>query len=521
MRNLIFIICLVLTFSNCSTEFIERSSDNSLTASNFFKSEEDIQLALNGIYSSLQGAGMYGGGLNQWQGFPGYDGIGDNAFNQYKWEGPGDYMEGIANPNTGIFNQLWTDSYRTIARANLVIQKVQEISTDLVSQDEKDQFLGQAYFLRGLLYFNLAVFYESAPLITEPQTLEDAFVAKNTYEELTAQIVTDLTFASENLPAVQMNQFGYATKGAALALFARVQLYNKEYTGTYGVIELTNQILGLGYSLHPIYSELFSQEGEQSPEIVFSVRFLQNALTNNGETFSGTYGGTPKVDQRPMPNLVNDYYCTDGLPISSSPLYDSNNKGLNRDPRANATIYFKGDVYYKPDPSDPTQDRAFLGNGPTQFGMRKYIRQSPDLTLGIDTYEPGSQDFYLIRYADVLLMRAEAMVETDDLSGATELVNQVRARVGMPRVQDVEGTVGKGQLRTIVRHERRVELALEGLRFIDLKRWDQLEESVIRASGDPVPSYNPQYLAGKSSVFPIPQNEIDVNPKLKQHPAWQ
>lgn len=520
MKKIIIAICILLTFSYCSSEFIERPSENGLSAENFFSSEDDIKLALNGIYSSLQGAGMYGGGLNQWQGIPGYDGIGDNAFNQYKWEGPGNFMEGIANPNTGIFNQLWTDSYRTITRANLVIQKVQEISTDLVSQEKKEQLLGQAYFLRGLLYFNLAVFYEDAPLITEPQGLEEAFVAKNTFEELTAQIVTDLTFASENLP-VAHSEFGYATKGAALGLFARVQLYNKQYSGANGVIELTSQILGLGYSLHPNYSELFSQAGEQSTEIVFSIRFLQNALTNNGETFSGTYGGTPKIDQRPMPNLVNDFYCIDGLPINTSPLYNANNKGLNRDPRANATIYFAGDVYYKPVPSDSSQDRVFPGNGPTQFGMRKYIRQSPDETLGITTFGPGSQDFYFMRYADVLLMRAEAMVETGDVPGATELVNQVRARVGMPRVQDVEGAVGVGQMRTIVRHERRVELALEGLRFIDLKRWDQLEEAVIRASGDPVPPYNPQYLQGKSSVFPIPQNEIDVNPNLVQHPAWQ
>lgn len=521
MKKIVILICLILVFSNCSSDFINTPSKNDLDSGNFFKTEQDVLLALNGIYSSLQGSGMYGGGLNQWQGIPGYDGLGDNAFNQYKWEGPGNFMEGLATPNTGIFNQLWTDTYRTITRANLVIQKVQEISVDLIPQTTKNELLGQAYFLRGLLYFNLAVFYESAPLILEPLDIEDAFVSKNTFDELMAQIVIDLKFASDNLPLSHPNAFGYATKGAALSLFARVQLYNKQYTGTDGVLNLTNKVLGLGYTLHPNYSELFSNAGEQSSEIVFSVRFLQNALTSNGETFSATFGGTPKIDQRPMPNLVNDFYCIDGLPISSSPLYNSNNQGLNRDPRANATIYFKDDIFFKPDPTDPSQDRAFLGNGPTTYGMRKYIRQSPDPTVGITIFGPGSQDFYVIRYADVLLMRAEAMVETGDVNGAMDLVNQVRARVGMPRVQDVSGAVGVGQMRTIVRHERRVELALEGLRFYDLKRWNQIEEGVIRASGDPVPSYNPQYLQGKSSVFPIPQNEIDVNPNLKQHPAWQ
>jgi hypothetical protein len=520
MKNLIIVFCIVFAFSNCSSEFIERPSENSLTAANFFQNEDQILLGLNGVYSSLQGPGMYGGGLNQWQGIPGYDGLGDNAFNQYKWEGPGYFMEGIATPSTGIFNQLWTDSYRTIVRANLIIQKVKDISVDLIPETKKNELLGQAYFLRGLLYFNLAVFYEDAPLITEPQLLETAFVPKNTYDEITNQIIEDLKFASDNLPVAQSNLIGYATQGAALALFARVQLYNKQYTGPNGVLELTNKIIGLGYSLHPNYAEIFTEAGEQSQEIVFSVRFLQNALTKNSETFSGTYGGTPKIDQRPMPNLVNDFYCIDGLKVTESPLFDADNQGLNRDPRANATIYFKGDIYYRPDADDPSQDRAFPGNGPTTYGMRKYIRQAPNPTLGITISGPGSQDFYVIRYADVLLMRAEAMVESGDVPGATELVNQVRARVGMPRVQDVEGAVGVGQMRTIVRHERRVELALEGLRFMDLKRWGQVEAAVIRASGDPVPSYNPRYLEQRSSVFPIPQNEIDVNPELKQHIGW-
>jgi hypothetical protein len=214
-----------------------------------------------------------------------------------------------------------------------------------------------------------------------------------------------------------------------------------------------------------------------------------------------------------MPNLVNDYYCTDGLPITDSPLYNNADKSLNRDPRAIATIYFKGDQYY----DDPV--RVFPGNGPTTFGMRKYIRTGPD-SEGNASFGEGSQDFYLIRYADILLMRAEALAETGDVSGATGLVNQIRARVGMPSVESVEGAVNQSQMIDIVRHERRVELALEGLRFMDLKRWGTIEQGFQRAISDPVGPYNPQYQGGKSEVFPIPQAEIDVNPNLTQNPVW-
>ncbi|GGK12155.1 membrane protein [Yeosuana aromativorans] len=515
MKKILFALCIILTVTNCNDDFIKRSSLTQIAENNFWQSEQDAFLALNGVYSTLQSKSLYGGNLNGWQGFPGFDGLGDNAFNQYKWEGLGLFMEGTIDPSSGQLGAIWNDLYRGIARANAVIKNVQTISEDLVSADTKKELLGQGYFLRALFYFNLAVYYEDAPLITEPQTLENAYVPKNTYAEITAQIVEDLKLAVDYLPTSQPdNLYGYATKGAALGLFARVQLYNHQYDGDYGVLKLTEQAMGLGYSLDPNYAALFTPEKEQSPEIVFSIRFLRGAATNNGETFSGTYQGTPKVDQRPMPNLVNDYYCIDGLPVTSSPLFNPADQRQNRDPRATATIYFKGDQYY----DDPV--KVFPGNGPTSYGMRKYIRRGPDAE-GNASYGEGSQDFYLIRYADILLMRAEAMAETGDLSGATGLVNQIRDRVGMPHVEAVEGAVNQTQMIDIVRHERRVELALEGLRFMDLKRWGEVEDGFNRAAADPVGSYNPQYLGGRSEVFPIPQNEIDVNSNLVQNPVWQ
>ncbi|WP_445738272.1 RagB/SusD family nutrient uptake outer membrane protein [Mariniflexile sp.] len=515
MKKILLAICIVFTVTNCNNDYLETASLTQIAEGNFWQSEADAFLALNGVYSALQNSSMYGGSLNAWQGIPGYDCLGDNAYNQYEWEGPGIFMEGNYSPINGQFAGIWNDSYRGIARINGVIKNVQDISESLIPLETKDALLGQAYFLRALIYFNLAVYFEDAPLITAPQTLENAYVAKNTYAEITEQIRKDLTFAIEALPPSHPpNLYGYATKGAALGLFARVQLYNKVYNDPQnGVLVLTQKALNLGYTLHSNYGNLFTPANETSPEIVFSVRFLANPASNNGETFSGTYGGSPKVDQRPMPNLVNDYYCTDGLPITSSPLYNPSNKKQNRDPRALATIYFAGDQFL----DSPVT--TFPGNGPTGFGMRKYIKRGPDAD-GNGIAGQGSQDFYVIRYADILLMRAEAMAETGDVSGARTLVNQVRNRVNMPSVESVEGAVNQQQMIQIVRHERRVELALEGLRFMDLKRWGTIEEAFNRAISDPVGPYNPQYRQGKSEVFPIPQDELDVNTSLKQNPVW-
>lgn len=514
MKKIIFALLAILSLTQCSDDFLDRSSPTQIAENNFWKSESDAFLALNAVYSSLQGGSMYGGSLNGWQGFPGFDNLGDNAFNQYKWEGPGLFMEGTLNPASGPIGAIWNGTYEGIARANAVIKNVEEISEELISKETKTALSGQAYFLRALFYFNLAVYFEDVPLITKPQILEEAFVAKNTNAEVLTQIVADLKLAIDGLPDTQPAAlYGYATKGAALGLLARVQLYQKEYAGEFGVLSLTQQIMDLGYDLNPDYAELFTQAGENSPEVVFAIRFLRGDDTNNGETFSATFPGTPKVDQRPMPNLVNDYYCTDGLPVTTSPLFNADNQSENRDPRALATIYFKDDQFL----DEPV--RIFPGNGPTKYGMRKYIRRGPDAE-GNSVFGQGSQDFYFMRYADVLLMRAEAMAETGDVAAATELVNQVRARVNMPSVEDVEGMVNQSQMIDIVRHERRVELALEGLRFMDLKRWGTVEAAFQRAVSDPVGPYNPQYLGKKSEVFPIPQSEIDVNSNLIQHPNW-
>lgn len=513
----IFILMLFIVTTSCNDDFLERSSLTAIAEDNFWQSEEDAFLALNGVYASLQGRSMYGGGLNAWIGFPGFDNFGDNAFNQFKWEGAGIFMEGTLTADSGPINSIWQDLYRGIARANLVIQNVQQIDDELIKEETKNDILGQAYFLRALFYFHLATYFEDAPLITAPQQLEEAFVPKNDYAEITAQVVEDLVNAVDLLPlpsARSSSQFGYATRGSALALLARVQLYNKIYDGENGVLSVTQQVLGMGYSLHPNYGNLFSLEGQDSPEIVFSVRFDRDPNTGNQEDFSATFLGTPKVDERPMPNLVNDYYATDGLPITESPLYDSQNPSLNRDPRANATIYFRGDLFQ----IEP-EERAFSGNSPTGFGKRKYIRRAPEPDSG-GVGGAGSQNFYLIRYADVLLMRAEALAETGDLAGAAGLVNQVRARVNMPSVEEVEGITGQDEMIQIVRHERRVELALEGLRFMDLKRWDDVGQAFSRASADPVGPYNPNYQGKRSEVFPIPQSELDVNPQLVQNPAW-
>jgi hypothetical protein len=510
MKKWIAILSLVF-FAGCSKDFLNKESLTQIGETNFWKTEQDALLGINGIYDVLQDRILYSGNLNGNAGLPMYDNFGDNCYNSYKFEGPGNFMIANIDPSGALFSALWVSSYKGIARANAAIENISKIPSTSISDDKKKQLLGQAYFLRALFYMNLAVYYKDVPLILKVQTLDEAYVPKNTYQEVSDQIIKDLKAAADALPTVYpAEQYGYATKGAALSLMARFYMYNKDYQNA---LDATTAVMGLGYSLNPTYSQLFTEQGEYSKEIIFSVRFVQNA-SNNGETFSSTYLPLPKVDEQPMPNLVKDYYCTDGLSITQSPLYSSANEKANRDPRLTATVYFNKDTFLI------DSKATFKGNTATKYGLKKYIRNAASST-GISVYSAGGQDFIVMRYADVLLMRAEALVELNQLNDVYALVDMVRNRVKMPTVEKVEGTgLSQSQLRTIVRHERRVELACEGLRFFDLKRWGMVQQAFQAAIADNIPGYTPSYRGVKSEIFPIPQSELDANSNLVQNPDW-
>lgn len=517
-RILTTLIAVPLLFMGCSESFLDRHSLTQLAADNFWQNEKDALLALNGIYDVLQSRVLYSGNLNGEAGIPMYDSFTDNSLNQWKWEGPGNYVEGNVSASTaGMFEGFWMANYRGIVRSNEAIVNLPKMTSEQINTATKDNFLGQALFLRALFYFNLAVYYEDVPLITAPQTLETAQVAKNSQRDVIDQIVTDLQQAAELLPPTQpADRYGHATKGAAYGLLARVHLFDHEWakaaTAAQNVIEL-----GL-YDLTLPYNVQFTEDGENSKDVVFSVRFLEAAGFSTNETFSSTYVGQPKVDKQPMPNLVADFYCTDGKPITESDLYNPANPKENRDPRLLTSVWFKDDVFIT------DLGNRFNGNNVTGYGLKKYLRTKTSES-GIGPAGVGGQDFYILRYADVLLMRAEALIESNQIGDEVySLINQVRQRPGvdMPTVQEAEGTgLSPAQLREIVRHERRVELAFEGLRFLDLIRWGTVNEAYDRMVADNLNGYNPRYQNKRSETFPIPLSEMDANKALVQHDAWK
>jgi hypothetical protein len=268
------------------------------------------------------------------------------------------------------------------------------------------------------------------------------------------------------------------------------------------VRSLLESVMDAGYSLDENYSNVFrdgTQEG--NPEIIFSIKFL---APNNFTAMDQWYGDWIVVS--PLQNLLNQYESIDGLPIDESPLFDPSQPFVNRDPRMGQTI-FNDFVDF-----GDGMTHAPSNNRPTGFGVKKFL--SPDLIpYGYATR--SQQDWVLFRYADVLLMYAEVVNEIDGPQGPVySAINAVRERVGMPPLP--EG-LGKEEMRERIRHERRIELAFEGLRYYDLKRW-KIANEVLNNVEDGIIPYN---FEEKFYHWPLPQSEIDRNQgTLVQNPDY-
>ncbi|MEM6378766.1 MAG: RagB/SusD family nutrient uptake outer membrane protein [Bacteroidota bacterium] len=396
-----------------------------------------------------------------------------------------------------------------------------------VSAEEKAQIVAQAKAIRALMYWHLTEAWDDVPLITTLLGPEELQIPSNDALDIYAQMVADLEEAADVLPEVWSgNDYGKITSGAANALLARVHLF---FYGYHGVSDgaqraaaATQKIIDSGvYGLFPDYEQLFTQANEDSEEVVWSIRFSSDLSGNNAEGFSYSFNAVPQSNNYPLQNFVDAFYCTDGLPIDQSPLYDPANYWENRDPRWDATIVYQNEQWLENRPPfniNPAPRR-------TGYAIDKYvINNNEGLIQG-----NGAQDWYVFRYADVLLMHAEALIETGNTGPEVyDLINQVRQRVNMPTIESVEGSgLSAAELTDILRHERRVELAFENTRFMDLKRWGTMAEAYERSGGDTKIGRNNPILSGvayqgeRSIILPIPQQELDANINLEQHPAWR
>lgn len=518
---IISIFCSTLLLGGCNPDLLDTAPDNKYTESNFWKTEAAANAALTGIYATLTGDGLYGGEATPlWE-----EGASPNAFcYSAGTQGFDAIGRGQQSASTGgVISARWKQAYQGIGRANTFLERISEVGLE---QDVQSRMEGEAYFLRAFYYFTLATYYGGAPIILsapDPDSQKD--LPRNSREEVIQQVLTDIDLAVERLPVKYTGaDVGRATKGAALALKARILLYeaspllntdnNTEKwqaaaLAAKAVIDLTPEA---GYGLFDNYRNLFLPENENNREVIFDVQFLFPDAGSSFDLINSQYNSNA-----PLQSLASAYEMKNGLAISDPDAgYDPEHPYENRDPRLYATIVFPGDTFK----GKPVTASTFAQTG---YAMKKYSiydKETPPSDKADLKANQSETNFIILRYADILLMYAEALNESNP--GHADIltyINEVRSRVNMP---NIPSGLGQEVMREMIRKERRIELAGEALYYNDVRRW-KTAESVMNA---PIENWKNQVLetrkfdAKRDYWWPIPQVELDLNPNLEQNPNY-
>ena len=482
-------ITMAASFSGCET-FLDKQPQGDLTQTTFPVSANDALLATNAAYATLRNIGYHSGT------FPILDIMSDDA---RKGSNPNDQASTIGPyDNFGFtttgdeLKSWWATLYEGIKRTNVVIEKVPAIEMDATL---RSRYIAEAKFLRGLYYFDLVRAWGGVPLVTAlnpPMKL-----ARASKEDVYKQIETDLLAAIADLTEksdIPTAELGRATKGSAKALLAKVYLFKGDFVNAEKyAMEVVNSNQ---YNLEPVFTDANGVKGEHGIESVFEIGAL-GVEADAGNQYANVQGvrGTPNRGwgfNRPTPNLRSSFE--------------------SGDPRLKGTIIDLNDtldgVIIKGDGLTPD---ITLGPGGVVLETECYSRKV--WTPGTDVPSQWNHNRRILRYADVLLMAAEALNENNKPNEALVQLNKVRARArqGNPAILPDITTTDKTALRDKIMTERRHELAMEGHRFWDLVRTGKAVE-VLGPLG---------FVSGKNELLPIPQTEIDISQgSLTQNPKW-
>ena len=492
-------------------------------------------------------------------------------------------VNGTFNGQDGNVTSMWSNQYKAIARANTILANMEKAQSIGISESKVVQFTAEARFLRASFFATLVSHFGDVVYLDEVIDIDEAFtIGRTPKSEIIPKIYEDYDLAATSLPLAYTGSSSQrATAGAALALKARFALYMGDWqtaaTAAKACMDLEQ------YKLHDDYADLFLTTTRNADESIFVLpRSISDNITIGSgivlNTITRNPGGWAAMD--PSWDLLASYYCTDGLPIDESPLFDSHNPFENRDPRCAATIVPFGTRFlgfdYDPHPEALEVMNYNTGkmqkNNDTRANAQYASFNGLVWKKGVDEtwLENGKNadpDKIMIRYADVLLIYAEAKIELNQIDQSVlDAMNSVRARAyGVDKSQTdaypAITTTSQTELRRILRIERRMEFAYEGLRYMDLVRWrlaskaltnksygllypaSLLIEKVTSQGGwfwpstptideDGVPDFTAMEQAGQISVlsqrswddrqylWPIPTKEILINENLVQNPGY-
>lgn len=510
-------VLLITVLAGCDGQ-LDVSNPNAQTFDSFWKTQEHAIEGINAVYSGLIIEGTYMRMLPASSDARGDDFTGDSPWQAY-------VQFGTFNiPATDLtIEWVWRDHFQLIYRANQVLNYVPNI--EMESEAFKNRILGQAYFLRGLAHFNLAINFQKIPVVTELiQDKSDFYPPTATQEVIWNSITADFAKAKELLPTSYANvtgpdqgETGRATWGAAAGMLGKTYLYRGMWQEAYDEF---NDVIEAGlYDLVPEYRDNFKPFNENNVESLFEVQFSHAIggtsvnwccepvsswmnVTALGQTYA--MDGVGWSDLLPTPGLYAEFK-----------LEKTTDNHL--DPRLLATI-----TSYEPSENSITPyGKPWPTNLPTtNIYPRKYTHDGIEgFTTeggGTDTY--SSINYRVLRFADVLLMAAEALNELERTAEAAPLIQRVRNRANLPDRTAEFATMTQDEMRDQLGHERYLELAIEDIRIHDIVRWGWLYNDtkleMLQANDDDFLSWDP----GKE-YLPIPQSELDVNPNLEPNDA--
>ena len=480
------LIAVLSLTQGCKKSFLDATPSTTTTAAQFWKTQADATSAINAMYADLHN-------------------YNDIAFPSVAIESMGsdDVTKGSVPTDASFMNEyhfftvtsgegqlegFWQGMYDNINFANQILDNVHAITMDA---SLKARYLAEAQFIRAYDYFRLVRAFGDVPLrIHVPKSAADYNLARTPKAQVWAQIETDLTAAASVLPTTYSSaDIGHVTKGAALALHAKVSLYQSKWSD---VVNYTNQVTALGiYSLFPDYEKMFRTNNKNNVESIFEIQCMlipnnpgaSNSQYSQVQMPRGTEPATGWGFNDPSPSLIAEFEPGD--------------------PRLAGTVIYTGQTTPEGDLIDASAPNPY-------YNLKSYV----PFALYVSGFNQGcQQDKIVLRYAEVLLMNAEANNELGNSAAALTALEQVRARAreGNTAILPEVTATDQATLRTAIYHERRVELGMEFDRHADVIRQGR-GLAVFGSLG---------FVKGKSEVWPIPQNEIDLSAgTLVQNPGY-
>lgn len=489
-KNKLFIVVLTMLSIGCSKDYLDKQPLDTINTENYPTTAEELITVVNGAYQPLQRPKLYN--LRMWTS----DIMAGNSI-----VGAGGGTDGLetqdmanfvtASDNAGVLD-LWRGPWPGILMANIVIETAPALDID---EAIRDRSLGEAYFLRAHYYFILARYFGDVPLITEPQNADDdLFPPRDPLAQVYEQIISDFNMAIELLPeksSYASADLGRVPKAAALGMLAKVHLTLGNYQE---MVDFTSQVEALGYQLNENYADNFNINNDNGAESIFEIQYAQDGGYGFFSDENQASWTSPFMGPRGA-NFVGGGF---GWNQPTQEFFNSYDEG---DERKDITVLYERGPEFD---GKQYESRYSL----TGYNTRKFLVPLSELT----TYDNSPLNFPVLRYADVLLMKAEALNELGRTSEAENYLNMIRERAGL---DDIQSGLSEEEFRAAVLHERRMELAFEGQRWFDLIRVENGQYGL-----DFLRSIGKNNAAEKHLLFPIPQIEIDRNPNLVQNPGY-